>query len=457
MDQLSEYRRRHAERTGQSLSDDMPGAFPSLSSDTRQTEQNTSTPDRQIEEDHLLAMRLAEEDEETYRRFRQQAEEDERYARELEREERARHEGALDETAVSTTQDHSLPSYRFGYEFSPRSVPSAVSASNDTDQHPSLSSSRRGSGGEQPPMTPLRRDPSSAASRSSQLDFDAQLAQQLALEESGYDPFHPSESDEEFSSRPSSSLSPFLHPSSRSASDRDERVAAALHDPMSAVLAHLFTSVPTRQTAMRRPEGGVRTFTFGYDSNRGFFAGRGGEDGSNTGSTSRLISPGMDPMLAALHLMSSVEPSSSSENNPYAAYRSHFRPLFVTQFGADLGGALFDAMPATYEDMLALAERLGPAKERGAKDDEISNLPVIKWGEKTADMEEKEGKACAICMSDFEKGDEVMMIPACAHPFHKSCGAQWLKVNRTCPICRKDIRDVKDSSGKAGPSTNKSS
>lgn len=47
---------------------------------------------------------------------------------------------------------------------------------------------------------------------------------------------------------------------------------------------------------------------------------------------------------------------------------------------------------------------------------------------------------CAICLSDFEAGDEITSLP-CGHFFHLTgCVREWLRNHaRTCPTCRADI------------------
>ncbi|KAF8684797.1 hypothetical protein HU200_044220 [Digitaria exilis] len=52
-----------------------------------------------------------------------------------------------------------------------------------------------------------------------------------------------------------------------------------------------------------------------------------------------------------------------------------------------------------------------------------------------------EGKAadvCAICLSEYAGGDElVRVVPACGHFFHAECGVDaWLRARQTCPLCR---------------------
>eukprot|EP00929_Paragymnodinium_shiwhaense_P041049 TRINITY_DN21353_c0_g1_i2.p1 TRINITY_DN21353_c0_g1~~TRINITY_DN21353_c0_g1_i2.p1 ORF type:complete len:532 (-),score=82.49 TRINITY_DN21353_c0_g1_i2:414-2009(-) len=42
---------------------------------------------------------------------------------------------------------------------------------------------------------------------------------------------------------------------------------------------------------------------------------------------------------------------------------------------------------------------------------------------------------CAVCISDFEVGEELRTLP-CAHKFHTACVEQWLALADHCPVCR---------------------
>lgn len=43
---------------------------------------------------------------------------------------------------------------------------------------------------------------------------------------------------------------------------------------------------------------------------------------------------------------------------------------------------------------------------------------------------------CPICLAEYQPKDTLRTIPACNHYFHVGCIDEWLKVNRTCPLCR---------------------
>ena len=45
---------------------------------------------------------------------------------------------------------------------------------------------------------------------------------------------------------------------------------------------------------------------------------------------------------------------------------------------------------------------------------------------------------CSICRCEFEPEDELRVLP-CGHADHAECIDQWLAVNKSCPLCNKDI------------------
>jgi len=45
------------------------------------------------------------------------------------------------------------------------------------------------------------------------------------------------------------------------------------------------------------------------------------------------------------------------------------------------------------------------------------------------------GKECPICLTRYEKTDDVSALP-CSHEFHKECICTWLSnYRKTCPLC----------------------
>jgi hypothetical protein len=49
-------------------------------------------------------------------------------------------------------------------------------------------------------------------------------------------------------------------------------------------------------------------------------------------------------------------------------------------------------------------------------------------------------KDCVICVEAFAEGEEVVRLPQCGHGFHALCLQRWLKLARTCPYCRAEVK-----------------
>lgn len=68
--------------------------------------------------------------------------------------------------------------------------------------------------------------------------------------------------------------------------------------------------------------------------------------------------------------------------------------------------------------------------------------------------------SCPICLEGYEEGEKLRIL-GCSelHHFHASCVDQWLKKNKTCPLCKRPIdadeaaEDVSDSESNAGEET----
>ncbi|CDS05861.1 hypothetical protein LRAMOSA08389 [Lichtheimia ramosa] len=74
----------------------------------------------------------------------------------------------------------------------------------------------------------------------------------------------------------------------------------------------------------------------------------------------------------------------------------------------------------------------------------IESLPIRKLNQKeVADKED-----CAVCKDEYASDDHVIELE-CAHVFHPDCIKPWLKINGTCPVCRKVIDGTKNDKQKS--------
>ncbi|CAO2040041.1 unnamed protein product [Urochloa humidicola] len=74
---------------------------------------------------------------------------------------------------------------------------------------------------------------------------------------------------------------------------------------------------------------------------------------------------------------------------------------------------------------------------RGLKKAAIEALPTVSLeGTASRPGEERE---CAICLAVFAEGDELRLLPHCAHSFHAACIDTWLATHASCPSCRATV------------------
>ena len=108
------------------------------------------------------------------------------------------------------------------------------------------------------------------------------------------------------------------------------------------------------------------------------------------------------------------------------------------------GGGGHAAAPregASYEELLAWEAAQGSAgPSKGFNRHQLARLPrrAFKGG---GDALKGDEASCSICMCEYEEGEELSLMPACAHAFHAECIETWLKDKSTCPVCMRDVKE----------------
>lgn len=101
-----------------------------------------------------------------------------------------------------------------------------------------------------------------------------------------------------------------------------------------------------------------------------------------------------------------------------------------------------DIEDMSYEELLALGERIGDVKT-GLSDEHIrSNLKTRTYLSAASgiNLEEEpcmdlETDVCIICQCDYENRDKIGTLD-CGHEYHAGCLKKWLLVKNVCPICK---------------------
>ena len=88
----------------------------------------------------------------------------------------------------------------------------------------------------------------------------------------------------------------------------------------------------------------------------------------------------------------------------------------------------------SYEELLRLEEMMGSVS-KGMKEEDLKTVDSIKF----SNINSENCTNCTVCITDFEKDDDVVVFNVCKHVYHKECILNWLKLNKTCPICRSEF------------------
>ncbi|XP_042064060.1 probable E3 ubiquitin-protein ligase RHG1A isoform X1 [Salvia splendens] len=87
----------------------------------------------------------------------------------------------------------------------------------------------------------------------------------------------------------------------------------------------------------------------------------------------------------------------------------------------------------SYEELLALEERIGNVSTGLTEETIMARLKQRKYTERRAEQAETE--PCSICREEYNDGEDLGTLE-CGHDFHRDCVKQWLMQKNLCPICK---------------------
>ncbi|KAL1534188.1 RING-type E3 ubiquitin transferase [Salvia divinorum] len=88
----------------------------------------------------------------------------------------------------------------------------------------------------------------------------------------------------------------------------------------------------------------------------------------------------------------------------------------------------------SYEELLALEERIGDVSMGLNEETIMARLKQRKYGDRRADKAVTE--PCSICREEYNDGEDLGTLE-CGHDFHRDCVKQWLMHKNLCPICKR--------------------
>jgi len=154
------------------------------------------------------------------------------------------------------------------------------------------------------------------------------------------------------------------------------------------------------------------------------------------------VDPTVDPTVDST-VDTTVDPTVDSTLDPTVDPTNQSNDLqnpFV-EYNYILTG-MFDQDSPIYQFINSIIIPITPLYELNELNDVVvttDNIDKITTKLIECDINEK----CTICLTDLEKGDNILDIK-CKHIFHKECLSQYIKnYNHICPVCRQDIGDSK--------------
>ncbi|KAJ7524459.1 hypothetical protein O6H91_17G006600 [Diphasiastrum complanatum] len=81
-------------------------------------------------------------------------------------------------------------------------------------------------------------------------------------------------------------------------------------------------------------------------------------------------------------------------------------------------------------------------KLAGLKAVVVNMIPVMHYDKNASQSSDKWKSFCSecmICLSDFQDGEMIRVLPICGHLFHMQCVDVWFHLNTSCPVCRHNI------------------
>ncbi|KAK4836521.1 hypothetical protein QYF36_024245 [Acer negundo] len=65
-------------------------------------------------------------------------------------------------------------------------------------------------------------------------------------------------------------------------------------------------------------------------------------------------------------------------------------------------------------------------------------IPTYKFSTDIGSILKSGDFTCSICLSEFNDGEPIRLLPECLHSFHVPCIDMWLVSHSSCPLCRAD-------------------
>ncbi|XP_020146501.1 RING-H2 finger protein ATL1-like [Aegilops tauschii subsp. strangulata] len=115
--------------------------------------------------------------------------------------------------------------------------------------------------------------------------------------------------------------------------------------------------------------------------------------------------------------------------------------LFLTRCGLASWRRDHDDVVTTTQHHHHIVYSTAPEPSRGLEEAAIRRIPTLRYRE-SKQLQAPQAQAaseCAVCLSEFQEGERLRLLPPCLHLFHTDCIDAWLHATANCPLCRTAI------------------
>ena len=146
---------------------------------------------------------------------------------------------------------------------------------------------------------------------------------------------------------------------------------------------------------------------------------------------------------------SQCQDQSSSESDGYMSYVIQTLVLLMSicGFGLLVSGCLIWMRRMRVGDrgdiqvQMTVPSRRPVLVRAGLTEAELADFEVFNISALECEIEGVGFTECSICLGNLAPGDLCKrMPPICGHIFHLKCIDEWLRMSKTCPLCKRDLR-----------------
>jgi len=103
---------------------------------------------------------------------------------------------------------------------------------------------------------------------------------------------------------------------------------------------------------------------------------------------------------------------------------------------------LMNGSPGRGFVQVLMEDQMWSPNAMGLEEALIGRIPTCTFGAEQLGLMNTQGctnMGCSVCLSEYQEGDTLRILPKCNHSFHLLCIDTWLHSHSTCPLCRVNI------------------